>query len=179
VIRNIAARRYAEAAYELARQREAEDEWSTALKVMAQTFSEPQMAAAMASARLAPTDKHRLAKRVLEGIDPLALNLALLLVAKGRTALAPQITEAFQALADEAQGIAHAVVTTAVPLSREEEQAIAAKLREATGKQVVLESQVDEGIIGGLVARIGDLLIDGSTKSQLLALKRRLQEARA
>jgi len=44
---------------------------------------------------------------------------------------------------------------------------------------VVVETRVDEGIIGGLVARIGDKLIDGSTRSRLAALKRRLQEARA
>ena len=107
------------------------------------------------------------------------LNLARILVHRGRTALAAQIAEAFQELADAARGIAHAEVTTAVPLSEGEAKAVAEKLAEITGKQVVVQTRVDEGIIGGLVARIGDRLIDGSTRSRLAALRCRLQEARA
>jgi F-type H+-transporting ATPase subunit delta len=80
---------------------------------------------------------------------------------------------------DAERGIAHAAVTTAVPLSEAEARAVAERLSEISNRQVVVERLVDEGIIGGLIARIGDKLIDGSTRSQLAALKRRLQEARA
>jgi len=67
----------------------------------------------------------------------------------------------------------------AVPLSPEETRAVAEKLGEMTGKQVVVSTEVDEGILGGLVVRIGDRLIDGSTRSRLEALRRRLAGARA
>ena len=179
MIRQLAAKRYAEAAYQLARERGTVEPWSAALELMAAAFRDPQMAAAMDNARILTAAKLRLVEGTLEGIDPLALNLARLLVARGRTALAPQIAEAFQERVDEERGVAHALVMTAVPLSDGEKVAIADRLKEVTGKRIVLETQVDENIVGGLVARIGDRLIDGSTKSRLLALKKQLQGARA
>ena len=179
MIRDVAAKRYAEAAYEIARERGTLEEWSAALSLMALVFADPQMTAMMDSARIAAVEKVRLVERTLEGIDPLALNLARLLVTNGRTALAPQVAEAFQELVDEARGVAHALVTSAVPLSPSEQEAVASKLGEITGKRVDITTKVDESIIGGLVARIGDRLIDGSIRSKLQALKRQLQEARA
>ncbi len=179
MIREIAARRYGEAAFQIARDGDSEERWSEGLSLMAVAFSDPDMTAVMQEARISTVDKIGLAEKTLEGVDPLVLNLARLLVHRGRTALASQIDEAFQELADAERGIAHAMVTTAVPLSDSETTAVSEKLSEISGKKVVVEAQVDEAIIGGLVARIGDMQIDGSTRSQLLALKRRLQEARA
>lgn len=179
MIRQVAAKRYAEAAYQLAREQGTVEAWSAALELMAAAFADPEMTAVMDSPRLPSAAKLALIERTLAGIDPLALNLVRLLVIKGRTYLVPQIAEAFRERMDEERGIAHAQVVTAVPLSEAEKAAIAARLKEITGKQVVLEAEVDESIVGGLVARIGDRLIDGSTKSRLLALKKQLQEARA
>jgi F-type H+-transporting ATPase subunit delta len=62
-------------------------------------------------------------------------------------------------------------------LADEERSAVAAKLSSLTGKQVDVTPVVDESIIGGVIARIGDQLIDGSTKTRLQALKRRLAGA--
>jgi F-type H+-transporting ATPase subunit delta len=70
--------------------------------------------------------------------------------------------------------MAQATVLTAVPLSEDERQAVVRRLQELTGKEIVLETQVDPEILGGLVARVGDRLIDGSTRSQLLKLRSRL-----
>ncbi len=179
MIREIAARRYGQAAFQIAREAGTEEPWSEGLSLMAAIFSHPEMAAMMQEARVSTADKMGMAEKALADTDPLVLNLARLLVHRGRTALAPQIAEAFQELADAERGIAHALVTTAVPLSEGETKAVAEKLTEITGKQVVVETGVDEAIIGGLVARIGDRLIDGSTRSQLTALNRRLREARA
>jgi len=96
---------------------------------------------------------------------------------RGKTALAPQIAEAFQELVDQANGISHAMVTSAVPLSDEDLKAVERRLREITGGAVTVEMRVDESILGGLVVRIGDRLIDGSTMSRLRALKRQLTGA--
>ncbi|MFB3092947.1 MAG: ATP synthase F1 subunit delta [Dehalococcoidia bacterium] len=179
MIREIAARRYGEAAFQIARDGGTEERWSEGLSLMAAIFSDSEIAALMQEARISSADKMGLAEKALAGVDPLVLNLARLLVHRGRTALASQIAEAFQELADAERGIAHALVTTAVPLSDDETRAVAEKLSEISDQQVVVETEVDERIIGGLVARIGDKLIDGSTRSRLLALKRRLREARA
>lgn len=174
MIRDVAAKRYAEAAFEIAREQGKEEEWAQGLRLLAALSADPQAQAFLESARVPLEGKLELAERALEGAEPLVLNLARLLIQRGRISLGPQIAEAFQELWDESRGIAHAVVTTAVPLSDEEREAVARKLREITGKEVVLETRVDEGIIGGLVARIGDRLIDGSTRSKLLALKHKL-----
>ena len=179
MIREIAARRYAEAAFEIASDAGTQDRWSEGLSLVAAVFSDPEMAAVMQEARISAADKMALPERTLAGVDPLVLNLARLLVDRGRTAQAAQVGEALQELVDAQRGIAHAEVTTAVPLSEGEAKAVAGKLGEIIGKQVIVETQVDEGIIGGLIARIGDKLIDGSTRSRLAALKRRLEEARA
>ncbi len=179
MIREIAARRYGEAAFQIARDGGTEERWSEGLALMAAVFSDSEIAALMQEARISTADKMGLAEKALAGVDPLVLNLARLLVHRGRTALAGQIAEAFQELVDAERGIAHALVTTAVPLSDDETKAVAEKLSEISDLQVVVETQVDESIIGGLIARIGDKLIDGSTRSQLMALKRRLREARA
>ena len=179
MIREIAARRYGEAAFQIARDGGTEERWSEGLSLMGAVFSDSEIAALMQEARISAADKMGLAEKALAGVDPLVMNLARLLVHRGRTALAGQIAEAFQELMDAKRGIAHALVTTAVPLSDDETIVVAEKLSEISGQQVVVETQVDERIIGGLIARIGDKLIDGSTRSQLMALKRRLREARA
>lgn len=179
MIREIAARRYAEAAFQIARDEGAEERWSDDLVLMAALFSDPQAQAVMQEASIPLQGKLELVERTMQSADPLVLNLARLLVTRGRTALAPQIAEAYRELIDAERGIAHATVTTAVPLSDADRATVEARLGEITGKKVVVDTEVDEAIIGGLVARVGDKLIDGSTRSRLAALKRRLQEARA
>ncbi len=110
-------------------------------------------------------------------VSPLAMNLVRLLEQRGKIALARDIQVAFQTMLDERRGVAHAVVTTAVPLADDERAAIASKLSSMTGKQVDVTPVVDASIIGGIIARIGDQLVDGSTRSRLAALKRSLEGA--
>jgi F-type H+-transporting ATPase subunit delta len=66
-------------------------------------------------------------------------------------------------------------VVTAVPLAGAERQAVEERLSQITGKKVIVHPEVEPAIVGGLVARVGDRLIDGSTRSKLLALKRTLE----
>ena len=103
------------------------------------------------------------------------MNLVRVLNERNKLMLARGIQTAFQEMVDERLGIAHATVTTAVQLSDEERNAIAAKLSSMTGKRVDVTAVVDESIIAGVIARIGDQLIDGSTRTRLIALKRRLE----
>jgi len=177
VIRDVAAKRYAEAAYLLARERADEDAWSAGLAAMGALFGDDQAKPLFESALVPPSHKLALVERALAGVEPLVLNLARLLVRRRRTSLGPQIAEAFQELLDRAKGISHATVTSAVPLSPDDRRAVEQKLREMTGGEVILDTEVDQGILGGLVVRIGDRLIDGSTRSRLIALKQRLEGA--
>jgi F-type H+-transporting ATPase subunit delta len=175
MIRDTAAKRYAQAAFEIARGRNSLQEWATDLALVAVVMGDPQAAAVLSSTKQALADRYRLLEATLEGIDPLVMNLARLLVAKGRVGIASQVAEAYRDLVDEHSGVAHATVLTAVPLADAEQRAVEERLSQITGKKVIAHLEVEPAIVGGLVARIGDRLIDGSTRSKLLALKGTLQ----
>jgi F-type H+-transporting ATPase subunit delta len=170
----VAAKRYAQAAFDIARERDELDRWVEDIRAIVDLAAQPGVVEFLASSRVPFEVKERLLRSGLADVSPLALNLARLLVQKGRIALAGQVRDEYQRLLDEHRGMAQGVVLTAVPLSEEEERAVAQRLGELTGKEIVLERQVDPEILGGLVARVGDRLIDGSTRTRLLALRRQL-----
>jgi F-type H+-transporting ATPase subunit delta len=176
--RQASAKRYAEAVFDLAVEDNTLEQWSSDLRAVADFAGEADVARLLASARMPRAEKMRLLEAGLQGqVSPLAVNLARLLQQREKTGIARGIQAAFQEMVDERRGVAHATVTTAVALSDDERRAIAARLSSLTGKQVDVTPVVDESIIGGVVARIGDQLIDGSTRSRLVALKRRLEGA--
>jgi len=170
----VAAKRYAQAAFDIARERDELDRWVEDLRAIVDLAAQPGVTEVLASSRVPFDVKEHLLQSGLANIGPLALNLARLLVQKGRIAQAEQVLEEYQRLLDEHRGRAQALVLTAVPLSEDEEKAVAHRLRELTGKEIVLEGRVDPEILGGLVARVGDRLIDGSTRTRLLELRRQL-----
>ncbi len=177
MLRDPAAARYAQAAFELARDRGELDVWEHDLRSLAEALAVPGAPAFVAS-RQAPLEaKEEFLRRVLGQPAPLVWNLVRLLSSKDRLGLLAQIVERFQELLDDERGIAHAQVVTAVPMSDEERQALTRRLSDLTGKQVQVQAFVEPDILGGLVARIGDRLIDGSARTRLLALKRQLAGA--
>ena len=172
------ARRYAEAAFALADESGALDRWSGDLLTLANFIDESEVRGILTSNRVPRDEKMRLLDAGVKAyVSPLAMNLVRLLEQRGKATLAREIQVAFQEMLDARRGVAHAVVTTAVPLADDERAAVAAKLSSLTGKQVDVTSVVDPSIIGGIVARIGDQLVDGSTRSRLTALKRSLEGA--
>jgi F-type H+-transporting ATPase subunit delta len=172
------ARRYAEAIFDLASESGAAVQWSGDLAQIADFAGDADVARIVASNRVPRDEKLRLLEAGLKPhVSPLAWNLVRLLEQRGKLRLAREIQVAFQERLDEQNGVAHAVVTTAVPLGNDERSAVAARLSQLTGKHVDVTSVVDESIIGGVIARVGDQLIDGSTRARLIALKRRLETA--
>jgi len=79
-------------------------------------------------------------------------------------------------MADAHEGLEHARVVTAVELDDADKDRLVKHLASMTGKKVTIETVVDPDIIGGYIARIGDKLLDGSTKARLEALRKRLVE---
>ncbi len=179
MIRDVAAKRYAEAAHLIARESGTEEAWSDGLRAISTLYSDPEATAFFLNSQVPPREKQALVRNALEGVQKDVLSLALILLRRGRTSLAPGIAEAYQELLDEARGVSHATVTTAVPLSDEELEVVKKKLAEIAGGEVVVETEVAEEILGGVVVRIGDRLIDGSTKNRLLALKQQLAGSRS
>lgn len=174
----ISGRRYAEAIFEIASEANTLDAWSADLRTIAAFAADGDVARLLGSGRVPRSEKTRLLTAALQpAVGPLAWNLVRILDQRGKMAIAPDILDAYQAKVDGSRNVAHAVVTTAVPLADDERAAVAAKLSSLTGKQVDVTAVVDDAIIGGVIARIGDQLIDGSTRSRLLALKRRLEGA--
>ncbi len=120
-------------------------------------------------------------KKVLESvIARLDLSLAmrsflLLLFDKGRFGFLSSINDFYQKLADEIKGIARASLVSASELSSETIEKIRAALSDRTGKDIILEVEQDPGLIGGIVTRLGDLVLDGSIRTQLLNMRESLK----
>jgi F-type H+-transporting ATPase subunit delta len=113
-----------------------------------------------------------LEKLALSGIMKSFLTL---LFEKGRFIYLSSINDFYQKLADELKGIARASLVSATELSSETVEKIRTTLSNRTGKEVILEVEEDSSLIGGIVTRIGDLVLDGSIKTQLLNMRESLK----
>ena len=168
------AKRYAEAVFETARAHGTYDRWLQELDSIARMQEQPDLGRLLVSPAVSMAAKERMAKSYLGDISPEAANLVRLLLHKGRLPLARQIAEHYQRLLNAHRGMATAYVTSAVELTPRERQVIADRLSAMTGLRVMVDAAVDPTLIGGVVARIGDQLIDGSVRGRLEGLKRRL-----
>ncbi|CAB4818579.1 MAG: ATP synthase F1 subunit delta [Actinomycetota bacterium] len=106
--------------------------------------------------------------------SPTTVQLVSMVVGSGRGRDLPAIVDSLVARASSAKNLELAEVRTAVPLTGDQESRLAAALAAATGKSVNLKVVVDPSVIGGVVATIGDTVIDGSVRSRIEQLKSRL-----
>lgn len=107
-------------------------------------------------------------------VQALTLNFLVLMAQRRRAGLILQALERFVTMAEERAGVVRGQVRSTVELSAEQVERLRARLAAYTGKEVRLEVQVDESLRGGLVARIGDTVFDGSLAAQLERLHQRL-----
>ena len=107
-------------------------------------------------------------------VQPLTLNFLRLLAARRRAALLPEIAQACLDILDSRSGVATAQVRSAVELTQQQSESLRSRLAAYTGRQIRLEATVDGSIRGGLVARVGDLVFDGSVGTQLERLRLQL-----
>ncbi|MDP2931666.1 MAG: ATP synthase F1 subunit delta [Chloroflexota bacterium] len=175
--RKTQARRYAEAVFQIALERQDFDRWLSDLKSIGSALSDPSFAAFLENPRFSMEQKNRLLGERLEGVNPLALNLVRLLIIKEYVRAAGDIVAEFERLVDRYRGIEQADIVTAVPLDEREKARIRESLGKLVDKQVRIKAEVDPSIIGGLIARIGGRLLDGSTRSRLMALKKQIAGA--
>ena len=173
-----AARRHAQAVFEIALERNELDRWRSDIETIAEALKEPLLVAFLESPKIHSEAKASVLAERLQGVAPLAVNLALLLVERRRLGIIDDLLSEYGRLVDAHRGVVHARVATAVRLDDKDRKEVAHKLGDALEKEIVLEAEVDPAIIGGLTIRVGDKLIDGSTRSRLEALKRSLVETR-
>ncbi len=164
---NVLAKRYAQAAFDLAVEHGDPEGWEGSLADISQAFESEEFGAFLENAKI-PLEKKSLAiEAAFTGAEPLLLNLLSLMVAKGIATQMPDLLVAYRQLLDQYRGREQAEVFSAVTLEDGERQHVVSFLEELAQVEVVLQSRVDPSILGGLVIRIGNKLIDGSSRSKL------------
>jgi F-type H+-transporting ATPase subunit delta len=166
-----AVRRYAEAYFELAREDGDIPGWRDELRRAAETLSNAEVRQALTNPRLPMADRVHLALDLCDGIAAPARNLVRLLVERRRAGLLAEILDDYDRRADAASGVVRAVVTTAIAVTPEITERITAQLQQRLGTRVETEVIQDPAIIGGLVVRIGDRVIDDSIRTHLRQLQ--------
>ena len=169
-----AAKRYAQAVFSLAKERGTLDRWLDDLASLNDLMSDPRAAEYLASPAVPEAQKLRLVDQSLANGQPEARNLAHMLIQRQRISIIPDLAQLYGEAVLQERGIVIAEVTTAEPLSPSEQEMVRAQLSKLVGKRVQLRTNVDPSIIGGVVARVGDRLIDGSVINQLRRLRARL-----
>ena len=170
-----AARRYAEAAFELAKRDDSLDKWRDDLRNANALLGEERVSRIVDNPALPFAERRELiddllAKRVGKPVR----NLISLLAERSRLELLPAIVTEYQRLLNRERGIATAIVTSAAKLSGADLRALEERLREMTGSDVELDVRIDEGLIGGLTVRVGDRLLDASVRGRLERLRDQL-----
>ena len=173
--RKSAARRYAEAAFEVAVRDDAVDAWRNELDTAAAVVAEERIGRALANPAIPLETRIATAEATFgKVVGPKVLNLVRLMLRRGRIQELPRLAAEFRRLDDDRQGIARASVTSTLPLEPDEVSALKERLASSTDRRVELDLKVDPSLLGGLVVRLGDLLVDGSVRSRLERLRNRL-----
>jgi F-type H+-transporting ATPase subunit delta len=131
-------------------------------------LSDPQVDAAA---------KGRVVAELTRGGQPLVCNTLLLLLDRGRFPVVGELRRAYDGLAAREAELIEVEVTSAVSLTEDTRNQIAARVAQATGRKVELAERVDPEILGGLVLRVGDVIVDGSVQARIRQLRRRLATA--
>src|SRR6185312_4135312 len=170
-----AAKRYAQAAFYVAKEHGKLDEWEQELTRLNAALENPESEEFFEHPAVSPEAKQSALRTMITGDDQDSVrNLMLLLLERDRLQQLPQIVEVFHSLVLEDRGVAIANVTTAIELQPDELELIRARLQPIIGKQIQIKTEVDPAIIGGIVVRVGDMLLDGSVRTQLKQLRQRM-----
>ena len=177
--RAASARRYAQAVFELALENRELEKWFDDLTLLSDSVSNQEFLDFLSQPRVTSEEKIRVVRDALgDSVGPLALNLMSLLATKNIAHILPGITDQYQELLDAQQGIERAEAVTAIPLDDDEQRRVTEMLSAMSGRDVRLTTRVDVEILGGMIIRIDDRVMDGSTRSRLHAMRRELAERR-
>ena len=173
--RDTSARRYAEAAFEVGTRDGTLETWRAELDASDARLGSEDVMDVLANPAI-PIEQRAAAVTGLlaETASAPVQNLIQLLLRRGRIEQLPRVAAEFRRLDDRRQGITHATATSATALTPDEVRALGARLEQSTGGRVALDVQVDPSLLGGLVVRVGDRLIDGSVRGRLERLRNQL-----
>ena len=171
------SRRYAQAIFRMALEQKDLNRWQSDLRRVTALMKDSALFSLVTNPIITWKEKSKTLTQRLGDVNPLAIKLVQLLDAKGKLATLDDIAEEYQAMVDNYRGIEGteiAEVTTAVPLDNDYQLKVAQRITDIVGKPVLLRPKVDPAIIGGIIIRVGDKLIDGSIRSKLAALRKDL-----
>ena len=173
------ARRYGEALGELASEQNLLDQVEEELGLVREALvAEPALQRFLENQKVMIDEKDRVVQEIFgKRLSRITLNFLRLVVSKQREAHLNDMIDAYIAYANSKRGIIEVEVTTAAPLTEQQSQALMSKLSEVTGRKVRLMTKEDEALLGGVVARIGDLVMDGSVRTRLELLGESLRRA--
>jgi F-type H+-transporting ATPase subunit delta len=134
----------------------------------------PELRELLVTEEISDPKKKEILLELTQGGDEMVRNLLRLLVDKNRESELAGIHRAFVSLLEEAQGLVHVEVTTAVAMTPEVQEALRAKLASTLGKTIELKLSVDKELLGGLRLRIGDRVADASVRHRLERLRESL-----
>jgi ATP synthase F1 delta subunit len=166
------ARRYAEAAFEIAERDDSMEAWLAAMATAEERLAGPDATRLLSNPAIPASSRIEVLDRLLAGdVDGVQRNLLALLVRRGRFEQLPAVIREFTRLYREREGIVEAHVTASTTLDDSELEALRARLQTMTGKRIELQQTTDPELLGGIQVRVGDQLIDGSVKGRLERLR--------
>ena len=170
------ARRYAAALFGAAKDTGRIDKVESDLGLIGYSLENvPRLKSVLSHPMIPSAKKKQIVSEVFKGrIEDITLNFVKLLIDKRREEIVGSIEQDYVQIANEHRGVVPALITSAYPLTEEEKTALQAKLSKFTGMQVEIEILENPELIGGLIVRIGDTVIDGSIKGYLAALREKL-----
>lgn len=168
--RSTLARPYARAVFELAEDKTQRQRWSERLGAMAGLVESEQLAPLLDHPNISATQLAELVAEAIGELNEREKNFVQLLADNRRLGLAPEIRKIFELLRSEAEGRVEVEVITAKILDQEQQKRLSEALSQRLGKDIELQTRVDESLIGGAVIHAGDTTIDGSVKGKLARL---------
>ena len=170
----VLGKRYAKALFQVGKDENALDKFSKILAELAQVFTDtPEVVDGLTNPLYPQEVREKVMAHIVKATKAPEMmgNFLNLLVQKRRADVLPEIAEVFQTMVDEERNMCQGTVVSATKISGSLNKKIKATLEKITGKEVAVTNEIDPSIIGGIVAKVGDLVLDGSIKTQLTDLK--------
>lgn len=166
--RGPSAKRYAEAIFELALEEQNLDGWADDLTSIARQLENQELVALLDAPHVPVTEKQKVLDEVFSGTAKARpINLLSLLASRNSIRLLPMVLNEFERMVHAHKGVVLGEIVSAIRLDKTELEAIGNQLKDLIGSEVKLETKVDPGILGGFIAKVGDQILDGSTKTKL------------
>lgn len=172
----LVAKRYATALFEVSKENNNVDKYQSQLQLLADIFKdEPQLRTILQHPKVTQDEKKDILSSILSKVvDQEVINFLYILIDKSRERYIEDIIHQYNELANNYNNIEKTLVVSAVSLTLEEVQVLTEKLSKAFNKNIVIENKIDPEVIGGMLVKIGDRVIDGTIKGKLTALRGQL-----